>query len=161
MANKGSVIHSLIRQFTWCCDRSVWPACMHKTVVIYNLTFGHWPSCIYDACSTTTEWPYFVYLVDRYNYWIFRQMLHSLNFFSTKCLVFHIVIIFQYSRFTYRVHQNFSVQLQGLRVKYRRWSSVMLQGHTEDDDIRTVHQILGNENIFATFVQKWFLSDVI
>jgi heme/copper-type cytochrome/quinol oxidase subunit 4 len=69
-------------------------------------------------------------------------MLHNLYFFLHKvtCIsycLFWIVTVY------IKVHQNFIVQPRGLRVKYSRWSSVMLQSHKGDDLIRTVDSLQG------------------
>jgi hypothetical protein len=79
---------------------------VQPSVSFISLTFRNPASYIKDGHTATFNTPYVSYLFNKYTYWIFVNMLHTLHFFLfkmpfiSKCYLFWFLY---YSHFTYRV----------------------------------------------------------
>ena len=65
------------------------------------LTFSYCVSYKSEGHTAIPQQLHFMYLVNRYTYWIFETRYTRFFFPSIKCHVFHSVISFGYSHFTY------------------------------------------------------------
>ena len=60
------------------------PQNRQRPLLYTSLTFRNRASYIYDGHTATLQTPHFIYFFNKYTYWIFLNMLHTLSFFLFK-----------------------------------------------------------------------------